>query len=145
MGTRTSPGHRMSTGAVKDCAAIGYILTLLAFLCLCVCWVFINAHSITELAAPTSLSHYYLSRFTSLRIEEEQTDCQSGPPLKRYISHIFEEQPRTGVPYTGQCLNVGSNRGPTHMQILVVHLKNAVACVWPVGCTPQNCMRTKRI
>ena len=48
-----------SLGAVpplRTCLRI--LLHLLAFFGLCVCWIPISAHSITELPAPTSLSPF---------------------------------------------------------------------------------------
>ncbi len=71
-----------SLGAVPPLrACLRILLHLLAFFGLCVCWIPISAHSITELPAPTSLSPFS-SRFTYLDIEEQQMDCQSGCPLK---------------------------------------------------------------
>src|SRR5208282_4861609 len=80
-----------SLGAVSPLrACLRILLHLLAFFGLCVCWIPISAHSTTELPAPTSLSPFS-SKFTYLDIEELQMDCQSGCPLKAFISLIPQE------------------------------------------------------
>ena len=127
-----------SLGAVPPLrACLRILLHLLAFFGLCVCWIPISAHSITELPAPTSLSPFPVDLRT-WTLRNSRWIANRDVRLKALISLISaESQPGFGVPCLGQCLNVGID-GRTHATKILVSTKNAVIPVWPNECNLQK-------
>jgi len=72
-------------------------------------------------------------------------DCQSEPPLKVIDSaHFSAGQLEFGVPYPGQCLNVGID-GRSPATRILVSAKHAVIPVWPNECTWRTFIPTLRV
>src|SRR5271167_4438995 len=96
-----------SLGAVSPLrACLRILLHLLAFFGLCVCWISISAHSITELPAPMSLSPFPVDLRT-WTLRNSRWIANRDVRLKALISLVSQEPTWIQVPCLGQCLHVG--------------------------------------
>src|ERR1019366_4774962 len=127
-----------SLGAVPPLRASSKILLhLLAFFGLCVGWIPISAHSITELPAPMSLSPFPVDLRT-WTLRNSRWIANRDVRLKALISLI---SPGANLdwacPAQGTASMWALMEGP-HATKILVSTKNAVIPVWPNECNLQK-------